>query len=81
MKVAISVPEPVYRAAEKAARRMRVPRSRFYARAVEAYLNRIDREDVTRRLNEIYDETVGEPDPLLAAAARQLSLPRGRSPC
>lgn len=77
MKVAISVPEPVYRAAEKAARRMRVPRSHFYARAVEAYLDRIEHDDVTRRLNEVYDEAPGAPDPFLAAAARA-SLKRTR---
>jgi hypothetical protein len=77
MKVAISVPEPVYRAAEKAARQMRVPRSRFYAQAVQAYLKRIDHEDVTRRLNEVYDEPSAEPDPFLAVAARA-TLKRAR---
>jgi len=70
MKVAISVPDPIYRAAESAARRMRVPRSRFYARAVGEYLKQVERQDVTQRLNQVYADPPEEPDAFLAAAAR-----------
>lgn len=70
MKIAISVPDPIYRAAEKAARRLRVPRSQFYSRAVEAYLRQAAREDVTERLNAVYTEESQEPDPFLQAAAK-----------
>lgn len=69
MKIAISVPDPIYRAAESAARRLRVPRSRFYARAVEEYLKQVARQDVTRRLNEVYGDEPGEVDPFLDKAA------------
>lgn len=50
---------------------MRVPRSQFYARAVEAYLRQQSREDVTERLNAVYSEEPAEPDPFLAEAARR----------
>ena len=70
MKVAISVPDHVHRAADRAARRLRVPRSRLYVRAVEAFLDTISEEDVTRRLDEVYGETPGAPDPFLAGSAR-----------
>lgn len=70
MKIAISVPDPIYRAAEQAAKRLRVPRSQFYSRAVEAYLKLTSREDVTERLNAVYSEETTEPDPFLEAAAR-----------
>lgn len=70
MKIAISVPDPIYRAAEQAAKRMRVPRSQFYARAVEAYLKQSARENLTERLNAVYSQESQEPDPFLQAEAR-----------
>jgi antitoxin MazE6 len=71
VKIAISVPDHVFRRAEQAARRMRVPRSQFYSRAVEAYLKETAREDITERLNAVYSEELSEPDPFLAEAARR----------
>lgn len=71
MKVAISVPDRIYRAAERAARRLRVPRSQLYARAVEAYLAQEARENVTERLNAVYaEQPTGERDRFVQAAAR-----------
>ena len=70
MKIAISVPDPIYRAAEKAARRMKVPRSQFYAGAVQAYLKQVAGRDITERLNAVYAAEPPENDPFLAAAAR-----------
>jgi metal-responsive CopG/Arc/MetJ family transcriptional regulator len=71
VKIAISIPDHVFRRAEQAARRMRVPRSQFYSRAVEAYLKETAREDVTERLNAVYSEELPEPDPFLSEAARR----------
>jgi metal-responsive CopG/Arc/MetJ family transcriptional regulator len=71
VKIAISVPDPVFRRAEQAARRMRVPRSQFYSRAVEAYLRQAAIEDLTERLNAVYADEPAELDPFLTAAARQ----------
>ena len=70
MKIAISVPDLIHRAADQAARRMRVPRSQFYARAVEAYLKQTAREDITARLNAVYADEPSEPDAFLKAASR-----------
>jgi hypothetical protein len=50
---------------------MRLPRSQFYSRAVEAYLKETAREDITERLNAVYSEELSEPDPFLAEAARR----------
>ena len=52
--MAISVPDEIGRAADRAAKRMKVPRSRLYASALEAYLKQQDRPDVTARLNDVY---------------------------
>jgi hypothetical protein len=69
VKIAISVPDQVFRRAERAARRMRLPRSQFYALAVEAYVRQQDREDVTVCLNAVHSEDATKPDPFLAEAA------------
>ncbi len=64
MKVAISVPDPLFRQAESAARRLRIPRSQLYARALEVYLSQQSRPDVTDRLNAVHGAGKGEsPDP------------------
>jgi len=70
MKVAISVPDRVHRAADRAARRMRVPRSRIYVEALEAYLAATSEEEITRRLDVVYGPEAGPSDPFLAAASR-----------
>jgi antitoxin MazE6 len=70
MKVAISIPDPLHKAADRAARRMRVPRSQFYARAVEAYLQRASAAEITARLNDVYGAEPAPPDEFLKVAAR-----------
>jgi hypothetical protein len=75
MKVAISVPDPIFRAADRAARRMRVTRSQLYARAVEAYLKHAEGPDVTKRLNAVYGGEPAEQD-LFVEKAAQATLRR-----
>lgn len=54
MKTAISVPDEVFEAADRAARKLGVSRSELYSTAVHEYIERHKTEDVTSRLNEIY---------------------------
>lgn len=54
MKIAISVPDPVFDAAERLARQRAVPRSRIFTEALEEYVSRHGSEVVTARLNAIY---------------------------
>jgi hypothetical protein len=54
MKVAISLPDPVFQAAEQLARRQHKPRSRLYAEAIAEYVDAHDSSDVTKRLNAVY---------------------------
>ena len=72
MKVAVSIPEPVFQAAEQAAKRLRMPRSQFYARAVEAYARQYSGEDVTRRLNAAYSKVSPKLDPPLEALSLEV---------
>lgn len=53
MKVAVSVPDPLFRDAEAVSRRLRVPRSQLYARALEAFVRNHSGEDVTARLDAV----------------------------
>ncbi len=54
MKTAISIPEPVFRSAEKLATRLGVSRSELYAKAVAALVEKHREDLVTAQLNEVY---------------------------
>ncbi len=54
MKTAISVPDEVFEAAERAAKKLGVSRSEFYANAVREFVERYGRDGITESLNEIY---------------------------
>jgi len=66
MKKAISIPDPLFKAAERAAKRQKVSRSRLYATALEQYLKRRRSKEITKALNEIYSTEPSELDPVLA---------------
>jgi len=53
MKVAVSIPDPLFRDAEAISRRLRVPRSQLYSRALEAFVRRHSSEEVTARLDAV----------------------------
>lgn len=54
MKVAISVPDPVFDAAERLAKQRAIPRSRLFTEALEEYVSRHGSEAVTSQLNAVY---------------------------
>ena len=71
MKIAISVPDRVHRAADRAARSLGIPRSQLYVQAVETYLEKAAREDVTERLYAVYgSQGQGGADPFLTASGQ-----------
>lgn len=75
MKTAVSIPNPVFEAAEDLARRLGVSRSELYARALSDFLDkRLDRR-VTERLDEVYTREESGLDPALARL-QAASLPR-----
>ncbi len=69
MKTAISIPDPLFKAAERAAKRQKISRSRFYAQAVASYLKSHRDESIKERLDAIYATEPSELEPDLAAAA------------
>ena len=59
MKTAVSIPDPLFDAADQLARRLGKSRSQLFADALQAYLERHSDEAITRRINEIID---ADPD-------------------
>ena len=66
MKTAISIPDDLFRAAERTARRKGLTRSRLYAEAIRLYLASEGGSGVTEKLDEIYACREARVDPLLS---------------
>lgn len=73
MKTAISLPDRLYRDAERYAKRTRKSRSQLYAEALADYLVRHAPDEVTEDMNAVVDQ-LGKPsaDPFVARAARRV---------
>ena len=56
MKAAISVPDPVFKAADRLAKRRCMSRSDLYTRAIVALLKAEDEAEITAKLDRIYAE-------------------------
>ena len=68
MKTAISVPDELFRQAEALAKRLGIPRSQLYARALGEYLDTHGPDHVTNALNAVYTEGQSTLEPTMAAA-------------
>lgn len=71
MKVAISLPDPVFNAAEQLAHQLKVSRSQLYAEALSAYLGSRGAVAVTAKLNAIYGSESSKVESGLAKAQLQ----------
>ncbi|HXQ22825.1 MAG TPA: hypothetical protein VN812_14195 [Candidatus Acidoferrales bacterium] len=73
MKVAISVPDPVFEEAERVAKRLRVSRSRVYTQAVEEFVKKHRGKSVREAFGTVYGkEVVGLDRVLTDLQARAL---------
>ena len=72
MKTAISIPDHLFNAAERAAKRQKISRSRFYAMAVAAYLKAQREKGIKEALDAVYGSEPSEPDAFVTAAAYHL---------
>lgn len=74
MKTAISIPDEVFQAAEKTAKKLGISRSELYATAVREYVEHYRKDDVTAKLDLVYaDDSLSDLDPVLGAM-QKLSL-------
>jgi hypothetical protein len=63
MKIAISIPDPIFSAAEALAAALNKPRSQLYAEAMAQFVSKHSGASITQRLNEVY----GREQPALEA--------------
>ena len=72
MKTAISLPDAIFRDAERLARRLKKTRSELYREAVAEYLARHDPEAITEALDRLAAEVDTRPDQFTTTAARRV---------
>ena len=63
MKANITIPNPIYEAAEQLARRLGISLSELYTIALTAYVTTHQKEDVTELLNRVYETEASTIDP------------------
>ncbi len=68
MKVAISLPDPVFKAAEVLAHKLKKSRSQLYAEAIAEYVGTRGAKALTAKLNSVYANESSEVDPALKYA-------------
>jgi metal-responsive CopG/Arc/MetJ family transcriptional regulator len=67
VKTAVSIPDPIFEAADRLARRRRISRSELYAEALARLIDDDDSSRITERLDEVYAEGSSKLDSGLAA--------------
>jgi metal-responsive CopG/Arc/MetJ family transcriptional regulator len=75
MKTAVSIPDPIFHAAESLAQRLGMSRSELFSRALEAYLETHKHDSVREALNAIYSQESSSLDETLAQM-QWASLPK-----
>jgi metal-responsive CopG/Arc/MetJ family transcriptional regulator len=68
MKVAVSIPDPLFKDAEALARKLKKPRSQLYAEAVREYLDAHDPKAISEQINTVLSKTDSPLDPVLECA-------------
>jgi metal-responsive CopG/Arc/MetJ family transcriptional regulator len=72
MKTAVSVPDDVFRSAERLARRERRSRSEVYSTALREYVARHSPDEITDAIDQVVADVGGTIDPFVATAGRQI---------
>jgi hypothetical protein len=72
VKIAISVPTPIFERADRLARRLRKSRSQLYSEAISEYVGRHDPDEITAALDAVYCSDEFPPDDFVREAGRQV---------
>jgi metal-responsive CopG/Arc/MetJ family transcriptional regulator len=72
MKTAVSIPDKVFKRAERLARRMKKSRSQLFSHALEEYVARHAPDQVTEAMDQVCAELGVAPDPFVAAVAEKV---------
>ena len=65
MKVAISLPDPTFKAAERVSKRLGMSRSQLYSRAVEAFVESHRGVEIREALAAVYGSEPAAVDPVI----------------
>lgn len=74
MKVAVSIPDPLFADADAMAHQLGISRSKLYARSLGAYLASHAPDRLTESWNAVLDDIGPPTDPLLLQAAYRVVL-------
>jgi metal-responsive CopG/Arc/MetJ family transcriptional regulator len=74
MKVAVSIPDPIFDAADALARRLKLSRSKVYALALQEFVANNDGPSLTEQINAALDEIGEDPDQVLLRAGARTAL-------
>ena len=66
MKTAISIPDPIFLAAENMAKRLGMSRSELFTAAMSEYMDSHKYQNITETLNKIYSQSSEKLDPNIA---------------
>jgi metal-responsive CopG/Arc/MetJ family transcriptional regulator len=72
MKTAVSIPEDVFKGAERLARKTKRSRSRLFSDALKEYLARHTSDSVTEAMNKVCSELGAAKDEFVSSAARRV---------
>jgi metal-responsive CopG/Arc/MetJ family transcriptional regulator len=65
VKTAISIPDGVFRKAERVAKRLGLSRSELYAKAVDSFVSQWDAKEIRAALDAVYEKEDSRLDPVL----------------
>lgn len=69
MKTAISIPDDLFVSAENTAKKLGIPRSQLFAKALEEFIQNHSKEKITEKLNEVYTNGAIKKDHSLSDAS------------
>lgn len=72
MKTAVSVPDRLFKAADRASKRLKVSRSELYSMALDEFLRSSGAMNVREKLDEVYGSHPSTLDPGLAKLQRDV---------
>jgi metal-responsive CopG/Arc/MetJ family transcriptional regulator len=72
MKTAVSIPDTIFKKAERLARRMKKSRSELFSNALAEYVARHAPDHVTELMDLVCTEMEAEADPFVGTASRRI---------
>ena len=71
MKTAVSIPDEIFKKAERLARRMNKSRSQLFSNALADYIARHSSDHITEAMNQVCDQLGVETDGFTSGASRR----------